>query len=154
MLSQKAKQASGAMVTVQTMYFVTLNPRGENVPIESHGSQAIQRQTSQGKDVLQSLFLGERKGMCPYLSKQMGKAALWITEIGGGFCKWLQSSFPQKYSCLKGCYYNNSNNNNNSSMFYTVLCFQYCTKCRRLIFLELVRRTSSAQDRLIISWLF
>ena len=49
------------------VYFVTLNPRGENMPIESHGSQAIQRQTSQGKDVLQSLFLGERKGISVYL---------------------------------------------------------------------------------------
>lgn len=43
--------------------FITLNPRGENMLVESHGSLAGQRQTSRGKDILQSIFLGERKGI-------------------------------------------------------------------------------------------
>ena len=34
--------------------------------IESHGSQASQRQISQGKVILQFIFLGERKGISLY----------------------------------------------------------------------------------------
>ena len=51
---------------MQMQGFITLNPKGENMLIESHGSQAIQRQISQGKDTLQSTFLGERKGISLY----------------------------------------------------------------------------------------
>lgn len=62
----ESQPSRGAMVTMQMQGFITLNPKGENMLIESHGSQAIQRQISQGKDTLQSTFLGERKGISLY----------------------------------------------------------------------------------------
>lgn len=102
---------------------VLLTPRRKNIFIKSHGSQAHQREASQGKDAVQPLSSEKEKDLLfAELSGRRGSSQ--ITAPGENSAV-ASESLQATYSCLEvGCYNNSDTSNvNNTSVGKQLPCF-------------------------------